>query len=192
MHKLILKLTAALAMSAATLCHAATVGFDTDNLIDIDNSSNLASYSEAGFNLTGQAASFLTIDGVGTGMSGGLVLLGGNTLRLSADNGGLFSFSGLGAGLYDPAMAAMLKVTGIFGDSTQRTSVVTLGNFGHLDFAGLNGLSELRLSANADVVFDDLMLTASPVPEPGPAAMLLLGIGTLVAARRVAKARSAS
>lgn len=186
MHKLLRTLTAALALSAAASGHAAVIGFDTASVIDIDNGTNLATYSEAGFAITGDAASFLTIDGIGTGASGGLFLVGGSTLSLTAQDGSLFSFSGLDAGLFgsDPAT---LSLTGIFGDSSQLSSNLALSDLGSFSFANFNGLSELRISSNADAVLDNVMTAASPVPEPGTTAMLLLGLGALVGTRRLVR-----
>lgn len=188
MHTSFKAIAAALAFSAASLGHAGTIGFDTPTLIDTDSTPGLALYREAGFSIAGQPAGFLQIDGLGSAMSGALVLLSGETISLTAGNGGMFGFAGLDAGAFDTTVAAMLNVTGIFADSTVLSSSVTLAELGNFSFAGLTGLSELRLSASADVVLDNLMVSASEVPEPGTTAMLLLGVGALVAARRFSKA----
>jgi len=184
MHKSISTLSAAVAFALAASSHAAVIGFDTGAEIAIDNASNLATYREAGFSVSGPAASFLTIDGIGTGASGGLFLATGNTLSLMAQDGGLFRFTGLDAGQFGADPDATLTPTGFFGDGTESGSTVALAELGILGFAGFDGLSELRISANADVVLDNLMAVTSAVPEPGTAAMLLLGLGALVGARR--------
>lgn len=183
-------LVAALALSAAASSHAAVIGFDTGAEIAIDNDTNLATYSEAGFSLTGMAASFLTIDGIGSGASGGLFLAQGNTLSLTAQDGGLFRFTGLDAGLFGADLAALLDVTGIFADSTSVGATRTLAELTSEGFVGFDGLSELRISATADLVLDNLLAEASPVPEPGTVAMLLLGLGALTGARRAAGKRA--
>lgn len=183
MCKLIRVLAAVAALGISSIGHTAVIDFDTPVIIDVDNPSGLARYSEDGFSITGQAASFLTIDGLGTGMSPALVLLAGNTISLTGDNGELFSFMGLDAGGLDSSMAAMLNVTGLFGNLTKFSSTLTLNELGSFNFAGL-GLSELRFSASADVVLDNLMLDAAAVPEPATTAMLLLGAAALIGSRR--------
>ena len=52
---------------AATLCaggaaQAALVTFDDPGVIDVDNTTQVATYTEAGVSVTGQAASFLPLD----------------------------------------------------------------------------------------------------------------------------------
>lgn len=183
MHKLVLTLAVALA-AAAPLAQAEVLDFNNPAVIDIDNGTNRAVYKEAGFSLAGNAAGFLTIDGVGTGGSGGLVLLAGNTLSLMSGNGGLFNFSALDAGRYNAANPATLSIMGIFDDNTQQNLMLTLTGIGTQPLSTWSGLTELRFTASADVVVDNIVLSA--VPEPGAVAMLLLGLGTLLGIRRTA------
>src|SRR5688572_16049690 len=114
MKKLLCLLGAGLALAGAGASQAAVIGFDTSAGIDLDNDTGQALYREAGFSLTGPAAAFLTIDGIGSGMSSGLFLGSGTTLSVMADGGGQFSFAGLDAGRFDSGTAAMLSITGIF------------------------------------------------------------------------------
>lgn len=188
MKKLLCLLGATLALASAGASQAAVIGFDTSAVIDIDNDTGQAVYREAGFSLSGPAASFLTIDGIGAGMSSGLFLGSGTTISVMADGGGQFSFAGLDAGGFDSA-TAMLSITGVFSDMTQVSSMVQLTALDSFSFNGLLGLSELRISADADVVLDNLGV-ASPVPEPGSTALLLLGVGTLLTMRRFAPTRA--
>lgn len=178
MRKSLCMLAAVLAVSAAPAATAAVVDFNAPGLIVIDNDTNRASYNEAGFSLMGEAASFLTIDDLGSGGSGGLVLFGGNSVSIVSADRLPFNFLGLDAGLFDPNTPAMLSLTGIVGGGGQFSTTVTLGSLASLPLTDWTGLSELRLSASADLVIDNLQV--SPVPEPGMAAMLLLGMGGLL------------
>lgn len=181
MRKLMCTLAAVLAMSVAPAVNAATINFNNPGLIQIDDGTNVATYGEAGFLLRGDAAAFLPIDGLGSGGSGGLVVFGGNTISLGTADGSLFDFAGLDAGLFNEGTPATLSLTGIFGAGTQLSTMLTLGELGSLDLAAWNGLSELRFSASADLVLDNIQV--SPVPEPDTVAMLLLGLGALAGLR---------
>lgn len=181
MRKLLCTLAAVLAVTAAPAVTAAVIDFDAPGLIEIDNATNRATYNEDGFSLAGDAAGFLTIDGLGSGASGGLVLFGGNSISLVSMDGILFNFLGLDAGLFDPDTPAILSLTGIVGGNEQLSTTLALGDLTSLSLTGWTGLSELRLSASADLAIDNVQV--SPVPEPDVAAMLLLGLGTLVALR---------
>ena len=184
MHKFIRTLAAAVALGTASVAQAAIIDFDTPVTIGIDNDTGIATYSEDGFALTGLAGGFGTIDGLGTARSPGLVLFVGNTISLMAVNGGVFSFNGLDAGTLDGGMATMLQLTGRFGGITTFTSTVNLAELASFNFSALD-LNELRLSASADVVLDNLLVDGTAaIPEPGTAAMLLLGVGALIGARR--------
>jgi hypothetical protein len=186
MHKLIRTMLFALA-AAAPLAEAAVINFDRPGLIEIDNATGNAVYREAGFALSGDAASFLQLDGIGTGASGGLFLTAGSTLSIMAGNGGLFSFLGLDAGSNDATVPAMLDIVGIFADHTRQDLMLTLSGLGPQSLSGWGGLTELRFMASADVVLDNIALSA--VPEPGSVAMTMLGLGALFGVRRARKGR---
>jgi len=181
MRKLMCTLAAVLAMGVAPFVGAATLDFNNPGLIDIDNGTGVGTYAEAGFSLRGDAAGFLTIDGLGSGGSGGLVLFSGNSISLGTTDGTLFNFSGLDAGLFDADTPATLSLIGIFGGGTQLSAMLALGELTSLDLTTWNGLSELRLSANADLIIDNIQV--SPVPEPDTVVMLLLGAGALLGLR---------
>lgn len=184
MKKLFGALAAALVLGASPVAGAAVVNFDNPSLIEIDNDSGRAVYREAGFRLDGEAAGFLTIDGLGSAFSGGLVLIDGSTVSLMANNGSAFSFSRLVAGAFDPLTGASLSITGIFGDSSQRNLVLALGELSVFTPPIWTGLTELRFAASGDLVLDDIAVDAADVPEPGSIAMLLLGMGMLAGVRR--------
>jgi hypothetical protein len=191
MKRLLGVLATACALGASQLAGAAVVNFDSPALIDIDNDSGRAVYREAGFALSGEAAGFLTIDGLGSAMTGALVLLDGSTVSLMANDGGLFSFAGLAAGSLDTQGSATLRVTGIFGDSSQLSALLALSQLDTVSAPMWTGLTELRFMADGDLVIDDLRLDAGEVPEPASVALLLLGIGVLVGVRRTARAGTA-
>lgn len=190
MHKL-LRMAAVLAAATLTSTgHAGVIDFDTPTIIDIDNTSGVATYREDGVQIQGQAASFLTIDGLGTNASPGLFLVGGETIVLTAMNGSLFSFMGLDGASLDSATGATLNLTGLFGDNSTLMTSVTLSELSNFTFSGLMGISELRISASADVILDNLLVAGTEVPEPNTAATLLLGAGLLFGMRRRVKVRN--
>lgn len=187
MHTLFRTLAAALALGTAQYAGAAVIHFDQPGLIEIDNDTNRALYREGAFALTGEAAGFLTIDGLGSAMSGALVLLDGSVISLMRQDGELFSFSGLVAGRLDAQTPASLSLTGIFGDQGRRSETVALADLGSITLPMWTGLTELRLSAAGDLVLDDIVVGGPdgvPVPEPASIAMLVLGLGALAAIRR--------
>jgi hypothetical protein len=192
MHKLLRTLAVALALGASQAAGAAVINFNDPALIEIDNESGLALYREAGFSLSGEAAGFLTIDGLGSAMTSGLVLLDGSTVRLMADGGGPFSFSRLVAGRLDAQTAATLSITGIFGDGSQLSTMFPLSALATIPVDMWTGLTELRFAASGDLVIDDIFVDAAvtAVPEPASIAMLLLGLAALLGARRRATVRA--
>jgi len=190
MHKLIRSLTVALLVCTGPVVHATVLNFDAPTIIDIDGATNQAVYHEAGFNLAGDAATFLTVDGIGTNMTGGLVLVGGSTISLMETNGNLFSFLGLDAGLLQPGSAGSLTITGIFGDNSQQNILLALADLGTLSLTPWAGLTALRFSGTDLLVLDNVVVNVSTVPEPNSLAMLLLGMGSLTAMRRAGGKKS--
>lgn len=184
MQKFIPYLIAAAALSCASISQAGVIDFNTPAIIDIDNSSGIATYGEDGYAISGAAASFLTIDGIGADITAGLFLVGGETISLRAANGSLFSFTGLDAGPFGSDPGTVLSFTGVFDDITQLTRMITLAEFGNYTLPDFAGLTELRISASADVVLDNIMVNGGEVPEPASSALLLLGAGAIAAVRR--------
>ena len=186
MHKMLRALTIAVAVGAASAAQAGTVNFDNPDVITIDNNS-IATYLESGYSITGDAAAFLPIDSIGTAMSGGLVLFANNTITLAADMARPFSFTGFDAGRYDPSSSAMLTLTGLFANNTQKAVTLSLGSLSTYAFNDFAGASGVRFMATSDVVLDTLAVQTSPVPEPATNAMMLAGLGVLVALRKRAQ-----
>ena len=193
MHKLVRAVSIALALGAGVAVggasHAAVVNFDNPAPITIDNATNIATYMESGYSLSGDAASFLPIDGLGTAGTAGLVLFANSAVTLVSSSMLPFSFTGFDAGRYDPTSAATLTVSGLFANNTQHDVTLSLGQLASYAFTDFAGVSSLRFSASNDLVFDTLSVQTSPVPEPATTAMFVAGLGVLVAMRKRVQGR---
>ncbi len=175
------RLACAAALTFSLGAQAAVVTFDTMGPIDIDNNTNVATYQESGFTLYGQAASYLTVGGIGSAGSGGLFLVANSPLLLSTTGGGLFSLLGLDYGLLDPqAATGVLTVEGLLNDNSLLSAMLTLGDLASFQFQGWSGLRSVTFSATADLVLDNI----NAVPEPGTAALAALALSGLALARR--------
>lgn len=180
MKKLLSSLACAAALSLTAGVQAAIVTFDSPGAVDIDNNTNLATYHEAGFRFAGDAASYLTLDGIGSGGTGGLFVLANSPLTFTAAGGGLFSLLGLDYGLYDPQDTGVLNIHGLLGDNSQLNEMLALGALSGFSFQGWSNLREVTFSANAAFVLDNV----NAVPEPGSMAVVLAGLAGLALARR--------
>ena len=180
MKKALLALACVAAMGLANIGHAAILTFDMPALIDIDNNTGVATYQEGGFVLSAQAPTFLTLDGVGTGGSGGLFVLANNPLTLMAAGGGLFSLLGLDFGLNDPNAAGVLDIQGLAADTSVLSEMLTLAALQNFSFQGWGNLQQVSFSATADLVLDNI----NAVPEPGSAALTLAALSGLLLVRR--------
>ncbi|MDB5851007.1 MAG: hypothetical protein JWP29_4759 [Rhodoferax sp.] len=167
---------------------AALVSFDTPALIDIDPVTSVATYVESGLRFTGAAAAFLPIDGVGSGGSGGLVVLAGGLLRLSNAAGGVFTLASIDAGLFDPTGGgADLMAHALFADNSTQELLLPLGGLAAFAFTNWANLSEVTFSAQADFVLDNVLAdTGAPGTVPEPASPYLMGAALVayVMARR--------
>jgi len=183
MRNVLSTLACAVALCAGSAAQAALVTFDNPSLIAIDPGTNVASYNEAGFTFSGDAASFLPLDLIGSGGSGGLLVLANSLLKLTASSGSLFTLQSLDFGLFnlqDTTPSPSLLVEGLLADNSLLSQTLGLGALASFGFANWTGLQEVRFSANADFVLDNV----SAVPEPASLALVALGIAGLAVTRR--------
>jgi hypothetical protein len=173
------KLACAAALTFSIGAQAALVTFDTPALIDIDTNTDVATYQESGFNLTGPAASYLPLDDIGSAGSGGLLVFAGNPLTLTSVGGGLFSLLGIDYGLFSGGPGS-LTVEGLLNDNSLLTEMLALGDLANFQFQGWSGLKSVTFTATADLVLDNI----NAVPEPGSAALVMLALSGLALVRR--------
>jgi uncharacterized protein (TIGR03382 family) len=174
------RLACAAALTFSIGAQAALVTFDTPALIDIDNNTNVATYQESGFNLTGLAGTYLTLDGFGTAGSGGLVVVANSPLTLASPSGGLFSLLGIDYGLLDPQSSGSLTIEGLLSDNSLLTEMLALGDLANFQFQGWSGLKSVTFTGDADLVLDNI----NAVPEPGSGALAVLALSGLALVRR--------
>ena len=84
MRNVLSTLACAVALCAATAAQAALVSFNNPTRVDVNSATDVASYNEAGLTFSGDAASFLPLDLIGSGGSGGLFGLAASTFKLTA------------------------------------------------------------------------------------------------------------
>lgn len=195
MKKMLATLSCAVALSLSTAVGAAVLTFDSPSLIDIDPASNVATYREAGFTITGAAASYLPIDNVGARGTGGLVILADGRVKLTSSDGGLFTLNSFDYGLFDSGDSGALNVNGLLSDNRQLNSTLPLGGVKNFAFQGWTGLREVNLIANTDFVIDNVNAVSgagnpggggggNAVPEPGTLALMGVAAAGLIGARK--------
>ena len=186
----LLALVAAAVISAAPAAHASVINFNNPGLIDING--NTATYTEAGYKITGQAADFLLLDnGAGNGfLVGGF--LGAQYFSLMSDTGAAFSLNSLNYDYFDLGdPAGILTVSGLLAGVQTVSTSFNLGGGAGLRTATFTGLwrnvSEVRFSATSGFILDNI----NAVPEPGSLALAAAALMALVmsgGARRTLKA----
>ncbi len=170
----------AAALWAGGAAHAAVITFNDPAVIEIDNNTGVATYTEAGYTIRGPAASFLPID---------MQLVGGfdtTPFSLIQLGGGVFSLLSLDFDFYDLGFgdaSSTLTINGLLDGAVVMSSSVGLGGPGSLMFgAGWAQLDEVSFTGTAGFSLDNIQAVARAVPEPGTwllSALALSGLGAL-------------
>lgn len=166
----------AAALCAVGTAQAGVLTFNDPGVIDIDNNTNVATYTESGFTVSGQAATFLPLD---SALVGGF---DGTPFSLKNLFGGAFSLLSLDYAFYDLGFApGLLTVTGL-GDGAPVEQVFDLSTSGSFSFgAEWAGLTEVTFAATSGFSLDNI----HAVPEPGTLALTALALtGLVLGARR--------
>lgn len=180
MKKILACVACAAALGAAPLAPAAVLTFNNPGIVEVDNTTNIATYTEAGLNIAGDAATFLPLDNIGAGGSGGLYVEPNSTLRLFSETG---SFDLLSAtfGAFDAGVTGLLNISA--GSMSQ---VIQLGALTSFSFFGFTNLQQVTLTSNIAFILDDLTidLAGAAVPEPASLGLAGLALAGLMAVRR--------
>lgn len=165
-------LAAALCSSGAA--QAGLVTFDNPGVIDIDNNTGIATYTEAGFVISGPATSFLPLDGA---MVGGFDT---TPFSLSLLTGGVFGLQSIDIAAYDLGFGpGMLALVGLLGGAQVASLNIDLASAGSVLFdSSWAQLTSVSFSATSGFALDNI----ASVPEPGSFA--LAGAALLMAATR--------
>lgn len=173
MNRLLGTLALAAALCSGGAAHAGLVNFDNPGLIDIDNTTGVATYAETGYVISGPAASFLPIDGT---MVGGFDT---TPFTFSLAGGGTFGLKSLDLAPYDLGFGpGTLALVGLVGGTQVASRSVDLAGTSSLSFdSAWTNLTSVSFSATGGFALDNI----ATVPEPGSfaltgAGLLLMGV----------------
>ena len=176
--------TLAAAMCLASTARAEVMTFNNPGQIEIDNVTQIATYTEGAFKITGNAADFLTI-------SDALLGFASAPLHLKAASGGAFSLLSLERSFFDLGLGetpGQLTLVGLLNGLQVASAVLPLGatlaafNFGN----PWANVSDVSFTSTSGFLLDNInvRLNAS-VPEPGTWALAMVALlGLSGSARR--------
>ena len=176
MKRLLSAVALAAALSAGGVAQAAVITFNAPNVIVLDSSATVATYTEAGYKIVGAAAAF----GLNGDAPGAEVLVGGNSdfdtnpptpipFSLMSSTGAAFALLAFDYGFFDlGGTPGTLTVTGLLNGAQVATRNFALGGQTHFDFSSIwRNVTEVRFSGTSLFALDNI----SAVPEPGTLAL---------------------
>ena len=188
MKKLLAGIACAAALCSPGASQANVLTFDDPGLIVIDMN-NVATYTESGFALTGDAASFLPLDSALVGGIDGPSTL----LTLMSVGGGAFSLASLDFAFYDLGFGdapGVLSVTGLLNGAPVSLQTFTLGAPSSASFgSAFANLTAVTFSGTTAFALDNLSAVPSAAPVPEPSTLGLTAVGLLGLLARVNRKR---
>lgn len=168
------RLACAAALCASAAAHAGVVTFDDPAVITI-GPDGTAVYAEAGFTISGQAASFLTLDGaLISGFDAGAI-------SLAAAGGQPFGLQSFDYGFYDLGFGnapGVLSILGLLNGAAVAAQSFPLGGNASATFGSQwANLTEVRVSGTTGFALDNI--TGNAVPEPGTLSLAVLALAAL-------------
>ena len=177
MKKLLTAVACVAALCAGGWAHAGVLTFNDPGLVDIDIN-DVATYTEGSFTISGQAASFLTLDGA---LVGSIV---GTPFSLKTVDGGPFSLLAFDYAFYDLGLgdpSGTLSVVGLFDGQEVASDVFDLGALTNASFGSQwASLTEVTFTGTTGFSLDNI----SAVPEPSSLALAAIGLMGVVAGAR--------
>jgi len=191
MKNLLYRIVCVAACCLATGAQATLLTFDPPlEVIEVDDVTSIATYKEGGFRITGDAASYLPLFGIGTGGSDGLLVFANNPITLTAAGGGVFNLLGLEYAVIDAGFGlapnATLMVSGVLTGGGSLHQILSLDDLGFdvSTFPVWINLTQVSFAANADFVLDNISAAPQPIAEPSSLALVGAALAGLALARR--------